>query len=96
MDNVVLALLAIVGSVSGLMSWMYVAPYWGYLIIIPFGWAVALYWLPTLISHERDNHLHTWVAVINLFGGWMLGMGWVLAMVIALAGRSRHAPAQRA
>lgn len=36
--------------------------------------------------------LHTWVAVINLFSGWLFGTGWVLAMVIALAGRSRHAP----
>ena len=92
MDDVLLALLVVIGSVASMPLWMNAIPWWTYALIVPIGWIVALYWLPTLISHERDNHLHTWVAVINLFGGWLFGTGWVLAMVIALAGRSRHAP----
>ena len=63
---------------------------WGWLGIITFfGWIVAAYWLPTLIAHERRSNRHTTVAVINLFGGWVFGIGWIVALIIALASSPR-------
>ena len=65
--------------------------WFGYLFgMTAVGWVVAAFWLPTMIAHERKSNRHTTVAVINLFGGWLLGTGWVVALIIALASSSRE------
>ncbi len=44
----------------------------------------ALYWLPTIVAVVRQAPSALGVAVVNFFFGWT-GIGWVLALVWALA-----------
>jgi hypothetical protein len=43
--------------------------------------AMALYFLPTLIGHEKDNAVA--IFVLNLLLGWTI-IGWIVALVWAL------------
>ena len=49
-------------------------------------WAIALYVLPTAIAFSRKKK-HRWIiAVINILGGWIYGVPWLIALVWALLG----------
>ncbi|HUE65904.1 MAG TPA: superinfection immunity protein [Rhizomicrobium sp.] len=49
----------------------------------------VLYWLPTIIAIARHTHSALGVAVLNFFLGWT-GVGWVLALLWALAASPAH------
>jgi Superinfection immunity protein len=47
-------------------------------------WAVAPYVLPTAIAFSRK---HRWIiAIINILGGWIYGVPWLISLVWALLG----------
>jgi len=49
-------------------------------------WAIALYVLPTAIAFSRKKK-HRWIiAVINILGGWIYGVPWLVSLVWALLG----------
>jgi ABC-type proline/glycine betaine transport system permease subunit len=49
-------------------------------------WIVALYVLPTAIAFSRKKK-HRWIiAIINILGGWIYGVPWLIALVWALLG----------
>jgi hypothetical protein len=49
-------------------------------------WAIALYVLPTAIAFSRKKK-HRWIiAVINILGGWIYGVPWLISLVWALLG----------
>jgi hypothetical protein len=45
--------------------------------------AVAIYWIPTAVAAVRRAQGTAQVVVVNLFLGWT-GIGWVVALVMAL------------
>ena len=45
---------------------------------------IAMYWLPTIIAVVRRTPSALGVAALNFFLGWTI-IGWVVALVIALA-----------
>ena len=47
---------------------------------------IAMYWLPTLIAIVRQTPSALGIAALNFFFGWT-GIGWVLALIWALAAR---------
>jgi hypothetical protein len=52
--------------------------------------AVALYVLPTAIAFSRKKK-HRWIiAVINILGGWMYGIPWLICLIWALLGLKIH------
>ena len=49
-------------------------------------WIVALYVLPTAIAFSRKKK-HRWIiAIINILGGWIYGVPWLISLVWALLG----------
>src|SRR5262245_34671307 len=49
-------------------------------------WTIALYVLPTAIAFSRKRK-HRWIiAAINLLGGWIYGVPWLISLVWALLG----------
>ena len=47
-------------------------------------WAIALYVLPTTIAFSRKKK-HRWIiAAINILGGWIYGVPWLISLVWAL------------
>src|SRR5207244_1601444 len=57
------------------------------LVLFLYGiWAIALYLLPTGIAFSRKKK-HRWIiAVINILGGWIYGIPWLICLVWALLG----------
>jgi hypothetical protein len=57
------------------------------LVLFLYGiWAIALYVLPTAIAFSRKKK-HRWIiALINILGGWIYGVPWLLSLVWALLG----------
>jgi hypothetical protein len=50
---------------------------------------VLMYWLPTIIAIVRKTQSAVGIAVFNFFLGWT-GIGWIAALVWALAAENRH------
>jgi len=50
-------------------------------IIITF--VLGIYFIPTIISWNREHHQGPAIILINLFLGWTL-LGWIAALVLAL------------
>ena len=49
-------------------------------------WTIAVYVLPTAIAFSRKKK-HRWIiAVINILGGWLYGVPWLVSLVWALLG----------
>jgi hypothetical protein len=49
-------------------------------------WTIALYVLPTAIAFSRKNK-HRWIiATINILGGWIYGVPWLISLVWVLFG----------
>ena len=49
-------------------------------------WTIALYVLPTAIAFSRKKR-HRWIiAVINILGGWIYGVPWLISLIWALLG----------
>jgi len=49
-------------------------------------WTIVLYVLPTAIAFSRKKK-HRWIiAVINILGGWIYGVPWLISLVWALLG----------
>ena len=49
-------------------------------------WTIALYVLPTAIAFSRKKK-HRWIiAIINILGGWIYGVPWLVSLVWALLG----------
>jgi len=47
-------------------------------------WTITLYVLPTAIAFSRKKK-HRWlIAVINILGGWIYGVPWLISLVWAL------------
>src|SRR5262249_27113202 len=44
---------------------------------------VALYWLPTFVALIRRMPNTGQIAVINCLLGWLCGIGWIIALVLA-------------
>jgi hypothetical protein len=44
--------------------------------------ALAIYFIPALVAHERGHHNTTAIFVLDLFLGWTV-LGWVFALVWA-------------
>jgi hypothetical protein len=57
------------------------------LVLFLYGvWTIALYVLPTAIAFSRKKK-HRWIiAVINIPGGWIYGVPWLISLVWALLG----------
>jgi hypothetical protein len=57
------------------------------LVLFLYGiWAIAFYVLPTAIAFSRKKK-HRWIiALINILGGWIYGVPWLLSLVWALLG----------
>jgi hypothetical protein len=57
------------------------------LVVFPYGiWTIALYVLPTVIAFSRKNK-HRWIiAAINILGGWIYGVPWLISLVWVLFG----------
>jgi hypothetical protein len=55
------------------------------LVLFLYGiWIIALYVLPTAIAFSRKKK-HRWIiAVINILGGWIYGVPWLISLVWAL------------
>jgi len=55
------------------------------LVLFLYGiWAITLYVLPTIIAFSRKKR-HRWlIAVINILGGWIYGVPWLISLVWAL------------
>jgi hypothetical protein len=50
-------------------------------------WTITLYVLPTAIAFSRKKK-HRWlIAVINILGGWIYGVPWLISLVWALLAR---------
>ena len=56
----------------------------GFLLFLP---AIALYFLPSIIAHNKTNF--GGVFVLNLLLGWTL-VGWIIALIWALGGDSQR------
>ena len=49
-------------------------------------WTIAVYVLPTVIAFSGKQK-HRWIiAIINILGGWMYGVPWLVSLVWALLG----------
>ena len=49
-------------------------------------WTIAVYVLPTVIAFSGKQK-HRWIiAIINILGGWMYGVPWLISLVWALLG----------
>ena len=49
-------------------------------------WTIALYVLPTAVAFSRKKK-HRWIiAVINILGGWIYGVPWLISLVWAVLG----------
>jgi Superinfection immunity protein len=57
------------------------------LVLFLYGvWTIAVYVLPTAIAFSRKKK-HRWIiAVINILGGWLYGVPWLVSLVWALLG----------
>jgi len=57
------------------------------LVLFLYGiWIIALYVLPTVIAFSRKKK-HRWIiAIINILGGWIYGVPWLISLVWALLG----------
>ena len=55
------------------------------LVLFLYGvWAITLYVLPTVIAFSRKKK-HRWlIAVINILGGWIYGVPWLISLIWAL------------
>ena len=53
-----------------------------------FGPMFAMYWLPTIVALVRHSPSAPGIAVFNFFLGWT-GIGWIVALVRALASTPR-------
>jgi predicted PurR-regulated permease PerM len=51
---------------------------------------VVFYFLPTIVAARRGHHNALAIFVLNLLGGWMGGVGWVLALVWACTAVKRR------
>jgi hypothetical protein len=49
-------------------------------------WTIALYVLPTAIAFSRKKKHRLIIAVINILGGWIYGVPWLISLVWALLG----------
>ena len=45
--------------------------------------ALALYFLPTIISFNKKHSFKVVILVVNLFTGWF-GIGWIICLIIVL------------
>jgi len=55
--------------------------------------AVALWLLPTFIAAQRHHPSLMAITVLNILGSWVLGIGWLLALIWALSDNSSRAQA---
>jgi hypothetical protein len=57
------------------------------LVLFLYGiWTIAIYVLPTAIAFSRKNE-HRWIiAAINILGGWIYGVPWLICLVWVLLG----------
>lgn len=39
------------------------------------------YFLPTIIAHNRNHKQFTAIFLLNLLGGWIFGIGWLVALI---------------
>ena len=46
-----------------------------------------IYFVPSLVAHERDHRDKGAIFVLNIFLGWIL-VGWVIALVWAMTKRA--------
>ncbi len=51
---------------------------------------LVFYFLPTVIARARRSTMTVWVVLIDLLAGWTL-VGWVVALVMALASSRKPA-----
>jgi hypothetical protein len=57
------------------------------LVLFLYGvWTIALYVLPTAIAFARKKKHRWFIAVINILGGWIYGVPWLISLVWALFG----------
>lgn len=59
-------------------------------VLIVFGLAMGLYFLPALVASNRRHHQTAAITVLNLFLGWTL-LGWVAALIWASTAVQRRA-----
>jgi hypothetical protein len=57
--------------------------------------ALAVYFIPALVAWRRDHKSLPFVFCLNAMLGWTF-FGWVVALVWAITGPSRRAPAANA
>ena len=50
---------------------------------------VLMYWLPTVVAILRKTPSAIGIALFNFFLGWT-GIGWLIALIWALAAQHRH------
>jgi Superinfection immunity protein len=60
------------------------------LVLFLYGvWTIAVYVLPTAIAFSRKKK-HRWIiAVINILGGWLYGVPWLVSLVWVRAAASK-------
>jgi len=51
--------------------------------------SIFLYFLPTVVAHQRHISARNSVTVINIFLGWTM-IGWVVALAMAVSGAPTH------
>ena len=57
------------------------------LVLFLYGvWTIAVYILPTAITFSRKKKDRWIIAVINILGGWIYGVPWLVSLVWALLG----------
>jgi hypothetical protein len=57
------------------------------LVVFLYGiWTIALYVLPTAIAFSRKKKRRWLIAAINILGGWIYGVPWLISLVLALQG----------
>jgi RsiW-degrading membrane proteinase PrsW (M82 family) len=54
----------------------------GMLMLVAFGIAVCLYFLPTIIALKRNSPKTAAVVILNFFLGFS-GIGWIIALILA-------------
>lgn len=51
-------------------------------LVIPIIVIFFFYFLPTILAFKRDLPDKTIIFLINIFGGLLLGAGWLLALIL--------------
>ncbi|MDR1314243.1 MAG: superinfection immunity protein [Deltaproteobacteria bacterium] len=56
---------------------------WGVIILIAGIIGLLIYFIPTLIAFKRGCRHRVAIALVNIIGGWVYGVAWVVALVWA-------------